>query len=84
MSLESLKQARHMVTGTKQTQKAIECGKARHVFIARDADERVIRPILEACEQKEIPVTMVETMDELGKTCSIKVCAATAAIVLND
>lgn len=84
MDLEKLKQARHAVTGTKQTQKAVDCGKARHVFIARDADERVTRPILEVCEQKVIPVTLVETMDELGKACNIKVSAATAAIVLDD
>ena len=84
MFLENLKQARHAVTGTKQTQKAVECGNARHVFIARDADERVIRPILELCGQKEIPFTMVDTMEELGKACNIKVSAATAAIVLDD
>ncbi|EEG77809.1 L7Ae/L30e/S12e/Gadd45 family ribosomal protein [Dethiobacter alkaliphilus] len=84
MDLENLKQARQTVTGTKQTQKAVECGKARHVFIARDADERVTRPIAQACGQKDIPVTVVETMDELGKACNIKVSAATAAILLED
>lgn len=84
MDLENLKRARRTVTGTKQTQKAVESGKALHVFMALDADERVTRPILEMCTQKDIPVTMVDTMDELGKACSIKVKAAMAAVLPED
>ncbi|MBS4008577.1 MAG: ribosomal L7Ae/L30e/S12e/Gadd45 family protein [Clostridium sp.] len=84
MDLERLKLARRMVTGMKQTQKAVESGKAEQVFVARNADERVIRPVLEICKQKGIPVTMVETMAELGKACSIKVEAAMAAVLTED
>lgn len=81
MNLESLKQARQVVTGTKQTTKAVETGKACHVFVAVDADDRVARPILEACKHKAIPVTLVDTMAELGRACNIKVSAATAAVL---
>jgi len=84
MDLERLKLARRAVTGTKQTQKAVESGNVEHVFIACDADERVTRPVLEACAQKDIPVTMVESMAELGKACCIKVQAAMAAVLTED
>ena len=84
MDLERLKQARRTVTGMKQTQKAVENGKVEHVFIARNADERVTRPVLEICAQKGIPVTMVETMAELGKACCMKVQAAMAAVLAED
>lgn len=84
MDLETLKQACATVTGTKQTVRAVETGKAQHVFVARDADERVVRPVMDACAGKNIPVTEVATMDELGKACRIKVKAAMAAILLAD
>ena len=84
MDLESLKQVRHIVIGTKQTVKAVEGGKAQHVFVALDADERVVRPVLDACSTMNIPVTLVATMEELGKACKIKVNAAMAAILLED
>jgi large subunit ribosomal protein L7A len=84
MELDSLKQAKSIVTGTKQTLKAVQTGKAKCVFVARDADERVIRPVLDMCEEKNVPVSFSEKMEELGKACGIKVKAATAAIVSED
>jgi large subunit ribosomal protein L7A len=84
MDLEDLRRARRTVTGTKQTEKVVDNGKAMHVFVACDADERVTRPVLESCKRQNIPVTMVDTMEQLGKACSIKVGAAMAAIVPED
>lgn len=81
MDLEDLKSARRSVTGMKQTIKALEGGKACHVFVARDADERISCHVLETCERCRVPVTMVDTMAELGKASNIKVKAATAAIL---
>lgn len=81
MDLEALSRASRTVTGTKQTAKAVANGQARHVFVARDAEERVVQPVLESCREKNIPVTYVDTMEELGKACKIKVKAAMAAIL---
>jgi len=78
MDLDSLKKANY-VTGTKQTLKAIQAGKAKHVFVAGDAEERVLRPILVACTENVVPVSSVGTMDDLGRACGIKVKAAAAA-----
>ncbi|MBS4021494.1 MAG: ribosomal L7Ae/L30e/S12e/Gadd45 family protein [Dethiobacter sp.] len=84
MELDSLKQAKSIVTGTKQTLKAVQTGKAKRVFVARDADERVLRLVLDMCEEKNVPVSFAEKMEGLGKACGIKVKAATAAIVSED
>ena len=65
--------------GSKETLKAIEKGLASQVFIAKNAEKRVILPLIEACQQNQIPITEVETMDELGKACKITVKAAAAA-----
>lgn len=84
MNLEVLKQAQQIVTGTKQTIKAVNSGQAQNVYIARDADDRVVQPILSACSAYSVPVIYVESMAELGKACQIKVKAAAAAILLTD
>ncbi len=81
MALDCLKDARIIVTGTKQTSKAIESGKAVKVFVAKDAEERILRPVLEACAANGVPVVYAETMEELGKACNIKVKAAMSAIL---
>lgn len=75
-----INKARHKVVGTKQTVKALENGEVQKVFIARDAEEKVIRPVVSLCEENNIELHYVDTMAQLGKMCGIKVKAATAAI----
>jgi large subunit ribosomal protein L7A len=84
MNLDCLKNAQHYVTGAKQTLKAIQSGKASHVFVAADAEERVLRPILESCTERAVPVSSAATMVDLGKACGIKVKAAAAAVLSAD
>ena len=79
--IEQLKEARHKVVGTKQTLTALEKGEALAVFVADDADEKVITPVITLCEARGVELHHVESMLELGKLCGIKVKAATAAIL---
>ncbi|MHB8927281.1 MAG: ribosomal L7Ae/L30e/S12e/Gadd45 family protein [Bacillota bacterium] len=81
MPLEQLRKARTKTIGTKQTLKAIDKGKAKTVFVALDADEKVVREVLWGCQEKSIPVVRAESMAVLGKACGIEVGAASAAIV---
>lgn len=78
VSLEMLKNGKKSI-GTKQTVKTVEKGLAAMVFVARDADERVVSPIRALCSQKGVPLQEVATMTELGKACGIEVGAAAAA-----
>ncbi len=73
--------SRHKVVGTKQTLKALEKGEAQRVFVAGDAEDKVIRPVVSACEAKGIDLHRVDSMARLGKMFGIKVKAATAAIL---
>lgn len=68
-----------VVIGTKQTTKAVESGKAVEVFVAEDADPRMVGRIVQLCSQKGVMVTKVDTMRNLGKACGIEVGAAMAA-----
>lgn len=81
MTLERLKQARKKSIGTKQTVKAIEKGTAREVFVARDAEEHVVRDVLKAARDKGLEVTIIESMVALGKACGIDVGASAAAVL---
>ncbi len=80
MSLETLNEA-DVVIGIKQVTKAVKRGLTSEVFIAEDADERVIDPLKLLCDENNITVTQVSTMKELGKACSIEVGAAAVAVL---
>lgn len=69
------------VIGTKQTIKAIKSDNAKIVYVARDAEAKVINPIIELCQQRDIELVYYNSMLELGKACSIDVSAATACVI---
>lgn len=75
-----LKSAKKTV-GAKQTIKALEKGTAVVVYVAKDAEDSVTRPIQEMCASKGIELVVVESMQQLGKACGIQVGASTAAVV---
>ncbi len=81
MPLEQLQTAIKKTIGTKQTLKAVEKGQAQRVFVAADAEEYVLQPLLRLCQEKNIPVMRIDSMRELGKACGIEVGSASAAIL---
>ncbi|PZN11638.1 MAG: 50S ribosomal protein L7Ae-like protein [Bacillota bacterium] len=81
MSLDRLRAARRRTVGTKQTLKAVLKGEARKVYVARDAEEHVVRDLIQACQTRGVAIEYVDTMSELGSACRIKVGAASAAII---
>ena len=80
MSYEKVLQGKEIVIGTKQTLKALENDKVQQVFLASDADLRVVQKVKVLAEKKEVPITFVESMKRLGKVCGIDVGAATVGI----
>ena len=80
MTLESLKKAQRVI-GVKQVTKAINKDQVLCVFLASDADGRVVQPLRSLCEEKSIDMEIAHTMGELGKTCSIEVGAAAVSVL---
>ena len=70
-----------IVAGTKQLRKALLAGRARHVFLAQDADPGLTEPIEALCREHSVQYTWVPTMTQLGSACGIEVGAAAAAAV---
>ena len=69
------------VVGTKQVKRAILSGNVQVVFIAKDAEEKVVGDLKTLCNKKNIEIVYVDTMKELGKACGIDISAASAALL---
>ncbi|MFA6308786.1 MAG: ribosomal L7Ae/L30e/S12e/Gadd45 family protein [Clostridia bacterium] len=81
--LERLKNE-NKVIGIKQSLKSVEGGSAEIVFIAKDAEEKVVKDLKELCIKNNIEIIYVETMKQLGKACGIEVSAASACILKKE
>jgi large subunit ribosomal protein L7A len=77
--LEQLRQKTKTI-GLKQTLRLVETDAATCVYIARDADERVVGKLRDMCVLKGVEVIPAESMKLLGKACGIEVGAAVAGI----
>ncbi|WP_088228420.1 ribosomal L7Ae/L30e/S12e/Gadd45 family protein [Desulfosporosinus sp. FKB] len=78
---ETFKQAKNKTVGLKQTQRALEKGLVRRVYVAKDAESQVLRPIIEWCSTHDVEHLEVPTMKDLGKACGIEVGTAVAAVL---
>ncbi|WOV84118.1 ribosomal L7Ae/L30e/S12e/Gadd45 family protein [Sporosarcina jeotgali] len=80
MSYDKVIQAKKLIIGTKQAVKTIRLNKAHEVFIAQDAEERVTTPVIEEAARQGVPLSYVDSRDELGKACGIQVAASVVVI----
>lgn len=69
------------VVGVKQTIKAIKNGAVKSVYIAKDADNKLLQSVKVLVDENSLELVYINTMKELGKLCGIDVGAATAAIL---
>ncbi len=81
MGQSSLQKASNRVIGVKQVSKAVNRGIAESVYVADDAEDRVLQPLTELCDSLGVPVVRISTMKELGADCGIEVGAAAAALL---
>ena len=80
MSLDTLKTAKKTI-GVKQVTKALEKDLVLAIYVARDAEQRLVEPLQTLCSQKNVDLDHSSTMAELGKACSIEVGAAAVALL---
>lgn len=84
VALARLRAAPARAVGTNQTAKAIARGRAAEVFVAADADRRVIEPIVRAATEAGVGLIEVPSMTALGRACGIAVGAAAAAVLVGE
>lgn len=83
LPIDDIRQARKKTIGTNQTLKVLKQSTDRvlRVYIAKDAESRVVEPVYQLATKMDVQVEWVDTMRLLGKACGIEVGAATASIV---
>lgn len=69
------------VIGTKQTAKALQRDGVSVLYIAKDAESRIVEPLETQAKEKGVQIIKVPSMKELGKAFGIEVGAAAAAIL---
>jgi len=69
------------VIGVKQTVKSIKNNNVKTVYIAKDADDKLVQSVKVLVDENSLEVSYINTMKELGRLCGIDVGAATAAIL---
>ena len=78
--LDELKGARKVV-GVKQLRRALNAGTVRKAFLAEDADPRLLEPLRELCESRDVACEAAPSMKELGRAAGIDIGAAAAGIL---
>ena len=69
------------VAGAKQVRRALSSGRAARLYIAMDADPRLLQPLVQEAVRQRVPLIQVDTMRQLGEACGISVGAAIVAAV---
>lgn len=69
------------VIGLKQSMRAIERGNASYVYIAKNAKNTLIQPVIDICKEKGIEIRYTENKKELGLSNGIGVAAAVVCIL---
>ena len=70
-----------VVIGLNQTKKALLAGKVELLYLADNADERLVQPILLLAQESGSAFERVATMKKLGKRLGIDVGAAVGAVL---
>lgn len=65
--------------GMNEVLKAVKNGDASKVYIGKDAEPCVLAELIASCNEKNIEIIEIETMQKLGEMAGIEVKAATAA-----
>ena len=69
------------VAGIKQVLRCARSAMLEKVYIAKDADEDIIKRLCDACEGYRIPFDFSYTMHQIGGACGIDVGSACAGVL---
>ena len=61
------------VIGIKQCTKSLKSGEGRFLYVAKDANAKLISPIIQLAQEKNIEIVEIPTMKDLGKISGIDV-----------
>ncbi len=81
-AVEVAKKTGKIKKGTNEVTKVVERGIAKLVIIAKDINpQEIIMHFPALCEEKNIPLVIVPSKEELGAAAGLKVSTASVAII---
>ena len=69
------------VIGIKQSTKAMKNGEGKILYVAKNANDKMVAPLVELAEKCGIEIKHVKNMKILGEMCGIDVKSAVALIL---
>ena len=69
------------VIGIKQSAKALNNGEGKILYVASDAQNDLVKPVIELAQSLNVEIRFVDTMKELGRLCGIDVGAAVTLLL---
>lgn len=69
------------VVGFKQVRRALADGRARRVYLAKDADPQLTQPLADEAGTRGVETIWAESMRVLGRACGIAVGASVCAVI---
>ncbi len=79
---ERVKAHKKRTVGASATLRALQKHELSEVYVADDADSRVVQPVIEACRDAGVPVSHVDSQTKLGKACGLSVGASAVGLIL--
>lgn len=79
--VHELSLTKRRVAGIKQVLRFARAGLLEKVYIAKDADEQVIKKALDVCIEYAIPFDTAYTMHQIGSACGLDVGSACAGVL---
>ena len=73
-----------IVAGTRQALREINLGHAKRVYIALNAQERIVSEVRAAALKAAVPVEEISDMTTLGRKCRIQVACAVAVLTVTE
>ena len=67
------------VVGVKQVRRALASGRAKRIYLAKDAYPDLTEPLERQAQEQGVEVVWAESMKALGRACKIAVGAAVCA-----
>ena len=69
------------VIGIKQCIKVLKNGKGHVLYVAKDAENKLIVPLIDLAQKSNVKIESIDTMTELGRICDIEVKASATLIL---
>lgn len=78
---QRVKAHKKRTVGSSATLRALQKEELLEVYVADDAESKVVQPVIQACQNAGVPVRHVNSQALLGKACGLSVGASAVGLI---